>query len=62
MKNHERIIGRKMIYSNKRYKTDFNSRFSCRTRSGIRKALQGKIESSFTKVILGRDINLYKKL
>ena len=61
LKNHNKIIAQKKIYSNNKYKSDINFRIICRTRSRIRNALQGKIKSSSTRDILGIDIDLYRK-
>ena len=60
LKNHDKIIARKRIYSNNKYKTDINFRLICKTRSRIRQALRGK-KSSSTINILGIDIETYKK-
>ena len=61
IKNHNKIMGRKKVYSDNRYKTDINFRLICKTRSRIRQALQGKTKSSSTIDILGIDIETYKK-
>ena len=59
--NQDKIITQQIEYKNNKYKTDDNFRLICRTRSRIRKALQGKSESSSLKDILGIDINTYKR-
>ena len=41
LKNHDRIMAQKKIYTNNRYKTDVNYRFICKTRSRINKTLKG---------------------
>ena len=56
IKNQNIIMARKKIYSNNRYKPDINFRLTCKTRSRIRQALQGKTKSSSTIDILGIDI------
>ena len=59
--NRDKITAREKVYLNSRYKTDFNFRLICKTRSKIRQALKGKIKSSSTIDILGIDINTYKR-
>ena len=61
MKNHDKIIARKRIYSINKYKTDINFRLICKTRSRIRQALNRKSKSSSTIDILGIDINTHKR-
>ena len=61
IKNHNKFMARKKIYSNNRFKTDIIFRLICKTRSTIRQALQGKTKSSSTIDILGIDIETYKK-
>ena len=61
LKNHNKIIAQKRIYSNNKYKSDINFQLICKTRSRIRNALQGKIKSSSTRDILGIDIETFKK-
>ena len=61
LKNHDKIIARKRICSNNKYKTDINFRLICKTRSRIRQALKGKSKSSSTRNILGIDINTHKR-
>ena len=62
LKNYDKIIAPKKIYSNIKYISDINFRLIRRTRSRIHKALQGKTKSSSTKHILGIDIETYKKM
>ena len=61
MKNYDKITTRKKIYLKNRYKTDNNFRLISKTRSRIRKALNGKLKSSSTRDSLGIDIDTYKK-
>ena len=61
LKNHDKILAQKRIYSIKKYKTDFSFRLICKTRSRIRQVLNGKSKSSSAIDILGIDINTYKR-
>ena len=61
IKIYDKISARQKIYSNNRYKTDINFRLICKTRSGIRQALNGKSKSISRKEILGKDIDTYRK-
>ena len=61
LKNHDKIIAQKRIYSNNKYKTDINFCLIYKTRCRIRQPLNGKIKSSSTIDILGIDINTYKR-
>ena len=61
IKNHDKIITRKKIYSNNRYETVISFRLICRTRSRIRQALRGNVKSISTREILGIDIDPYRK-
>ena len=58
IKNHDKILTPKKIFSNNRYKTDISFQLICRTRNGIRQALRGKTKSTSTKKILGKDVDL----
>ena len=60
--NCDRSIARKKIFSIKRYKTDVNFRFFLKTRSRIRKGLNGMSKSFSTTGKLGIDINTNKIL
>ena len=59
--NYDKIIARKKIYSNIRYKTDIIFRFICKTSSRIQQALRSRLKSSSTKEFLGIDIDTYRK-
>ena len=59
--NHHKLIARKKIYNNNRYKTDNKFRLIRKTRSRNYKFVKGMIEQSSTKEILGIDVDLYKK-
>ena len=61
LKKHDKINARKRIFSVKKYKTDIKFRLICKKRNRIRQALRGKIKSSSTIDVLGRDINTYKR-
>ena len=61
LKNHDKIIAQKRIYSNNKYKSDINFRIISNTRRRIHHALNGKSKSSLTRDILGIDIDLYRK-
>ena len=61
MNNHDKIIARKRIYSNNKYKTNVNFRLICNTRRKIHHALNGKSKSSSTRDILVIDIDTYRK-
>ena len=61
LNNHDGIIAQKRTYSNNKYKSDLTFHLICKTRSRIRKALQGKLKSSFTKERLGVEIDTYRK-
>ena len=54
-------MAQKKIYTNNRYKTDFNYRLICKTRSRIYKSLRGMTKQLSSKHILGIDIDLYRK-
>ena len=45
----------------KKYKTDNNFRFVCKTRRRIHQALQRKIKTPFTKEFIGMDVDSYRK-
>ena len=60
LKNHDKIIAQKKIYSKNNYKSENNFRLICRTRSRIRPASRGKIKPSSTKDILAIDLDLYR--
>ena len=60
-KNHNKIIARKKIYSNNRYKTDIIYRLICKTRSRVYKTLKGITKKSSSINKLGIDIDLYRK-
>ena len=62
LKNHNKIIAQKRIYSNNKYKSDINFQILRKTRSRIDKSLKGMTKQSSTKEILGKDIDLYRKL
>ena len=61
LKNHDKIIAQKRIYSNNKYKSDNNFRIISNTRRRIHHALNGKSKSSLTRDILGIDIDLHRK-
>ena len=61
LKNHDKIMAQKKIYTNNKYKTDINYRLICKTRSRIYKILKGKTKQASSINILGIDINLYRK-
>ena len=61
LKNHDRIMAQKKIYTNNRYKTDIDYRLIRKTRSRIYKSLKGMTKQSSSINILGIDINLYRK-
>ena len=61
LKSYDKILARKKIYSNNRYKRDNNFRLICKTRSRIYQALQGKTLSSSKRKVLGIDIDTYRK-
>ena len=61
IKNHERIIAQKRIYSNNKYKSDINFKLIRKTRSRIFKSLKGMIKQSSTNEILGIDVDTYRK-
>ena len=61
LKNHDKIMAQKKIYTKNRYKTDINYRLICKTRSRIYKTLKGMTKQSSSINILGIDINLYRK-
>ena len=61
LKNHDRIMAQKKIYTNNRYKTDINYRLIRKTRSRIYKSLKGMTKQSSSINLLGIDINLYRK-
>ena len=50
------------IYLKNRRKMDLNFKLICNTRRRIHRALKGKTKSSSTKIILGIDIETYKKM
>ena len=51
LKNHDEFIARKKIHFINRSKTDNNFRLISKTRSRVRKALNGKLKSSSTKQV-----------
>ena len=61
LKNHDRIMAQKKIFTNIRYKRDINYRLICKTRSRIYKTLKGMTKQSSSINILGIDIDLYRK-
>ena len=61
LKNLDKIIARKRIYSNNRYKAGNNFCLICKTRSRNRQVLNGKSNSISTRDILGIDIDTYRK-
>ena len=61
MKNHEKIIAQKRIYSNNKYKSDINFQIIRKTRSRFHKSLKGMTKQSSTKEILGIDVDTYRK-
>ena len=61
LKNHDKIIARKRIYSNNKYKTDIIFRLICNTRPRIHHVLNGKSKSSSTRDTLGIDFDTYRK-
>ena len=61
LKNHDKTIARKRIYSNNKYETDVNFRLICNTRQRFHHALNGKSKSSSTRDTLGIDIDTYRK-
>ena len=61
LKNHDKKIAQKRIFSNDKYKSDNNFRLICKTRSRIYKSLKGMSIQSSTTEILGIDFETYKK-
>ena len=60
-KNYDKIITRKMFYSNKRQKTNNILRLICKTKTRICQALNGNSKSVSTEEFLGIDIYTYRK-
>ena len=56
-----KIIARKKVYSNIRYKTDMKFRSICRKWSRVLQALNGNSKSTSTKEFLGIDFDTYRK-
>ena len=61
MKSIDEITARKKIYLKNGYETDINFRLISKTTSRIRKALNGRLKSLSSRVILGTDIRTYRK-
>ena len=61
LKNYDKIIAQKKIYSNNKFKSDNNFLLIRKTRSRIYKSLKGMTKQSSAKEILGIDVNTYRK-